>query len=167
MRVSRSVGIGLLVLSGVAALVIGLLPLGFLQRSGMFLGAPERSLWLLFVLCSAFGANLFALGVETPLLWRYLKRGGKLLLVFGLVSATEILLVKAFLPGVTSTISLWWLFVICNVFGGSAVYAPEVAARIELKAAQERAKRMEWEASLSREEELRVSLGVRHFRRRR
>jgi hypothetical protein len=161
----RIVGISLLVLGVLASVVILLLPLGILQNASIFPDEPERSLWLLFLLGLTFGGILFAVGLENGSLWSYAKAGGSGLLVLGLASAVEIFLIMARLPSARHTTSLWWLFVICTVLGGLAVYVAKIAKRVErakreeMAKKEEMAKRMECKAEDSwRQEKRRVYL---------
>jgi hypothetical protein len=144
MVILKLIGRSLLCLSLLAGLILLLLPLGILQRAGMFTREPESALWLFFVLGLTAGLILSALGARERSVGRLSKIAGSILLLLGLASAVVIFLIKANLiremgileirfTGIyikdVGTTSLWWLFVICNILGGIAVYlaAPRAA----------------------------------------
>ena len=132
MNIFRFIGISLLSLSLLAGIALLLLPLGVLQRIGIFLSEPESALWLFFLLGLAVGLTLFALGGENRSTGKLSKAAGSVLLLLGLASAIVIFLVEANLLKANSTISLWWLFVTCNLLGATGVHiAGRIANRIK------------------------------------
>lgn len=136
MLILRIAGVSFLGLGGLAGVVLLLLPFEILRRRGLFEGRPETSVWLLLVLCLSFGVIFSALGMSRPGRWTSSKVGGGALMAFGFVCALELFLIEALMPGVTSTDSLWWLFVLSSLSGGAVV---SMANRAEREAERERA----------------------------
>lgn len=129
MRISKFVGMCLLVLSSLSSIVILLLPLGILQRAHAFQGNPQRALWLFFVLGLIAGLILYTLGAKEDNPQTKESKIGKVLrvlasifLLLGFMSALEIFLIQANLFTHAETTSLWWLFVTYNIFGGISTY---------------------------------------------
>ncbi|MDT7777494.1 MAG: hypothetical protein QOC99_6 [Acidobacteriota bacterium] len=162
MPILRTIAILLLTLGLLAAVTLLLLPLGIPQSAGIFPPSPERALWLLYLLCMAFGLSFFAIAAQNGDRNRLSKLGGSLQLALGLAAATEIFLLNAYPPlGITSTFSLWWLFAFSTIMGGVGVYIPASAEKRERKAEEERIKKAELEAeALNREEQKRLNLRI-------
>jgi hypothetical protein len=143
----RFMAVSMFMLNLLAAIVMLLIPLGVLQRRGIFPGRPERSLgslWLLFMFSLGFGIIFFIVGAAKGTRRNLSHAIGSLYLVLSLVSALEVFLLKARpfdVDGATSTTSLWWLFVTYTIMGGIGVYLPVRVVRLEYKAAREEEER--------------------------
>jgi hypothetical protein len=157
------IAVSLLFLNLFTAIVILLIPLGIFRSRGVFLGSPGNSLWLLFIFSLIFGLILFGLGSPKHLNRALLTRGGTTFLFLGIVSALEILLIKAYSPG-TRTNSLWWLFVTVTVLGAIGVYLPVRLERLKAKEARRKAEEAKLRALAK---ERRTSPTVFRFRVRR
>jgi hypothetical protein len=132
------VGFSLLLLNLFAAFVILLVPLGVFRSRELFLEGPEKSLWLFFSFSFVFGVTLFLVGSPRRFDRALLTYGGSNFLFLGVVSAVEILWIKAKLQN-TSVTSVWWLFVVFTVLGAIGVYLPVRSDRIKAKEARRKA----------------------------